>query len=226
MAHWKALTNDEKAVIIKESAKGNSRDAIAEKIGRHVRRFQKDPLPRKKRSDAEISKTVTDRDLRNIVSQFRGNLNNQESSFSPQLIVLPYRNPQRMTLLGRYLPWKLRWKCPLTPRYKNSRMEWARKYLKMGMSRVLFTDETRTTIDAPDAWANGWAYFGDERHHRLRPIRVPEGVKVTSIAHCNLLKKDYIPLSLLRNFVSIHDNASSHSARATQALLASLSDQG
>ena len=57
-----------------ESAKGTSPDAIAAKIGRHVdtvKRFQKNPTPRKKRSDAGISKTVTDRDMRNITRQLR-----------------------------------------------------------------------------------------------------------------------------------------------------------
>ena len=44
MGRGKALTEDEKAAIIKESAKGTSSDAIAAKIGRHVdkvKRFQK-----------------------------------------------------------------------------------------------------------------------------------------------------------------------------------------
>ena len=74
MGRRKALTDDEKAVIIKESAKGTSPDAIAEKIGRHVdtvKRYQKDPTPRKKRSDAGIFKAVTARDLRNIGRQLR-----------------------------------------------------------------------------------------------------------------------------------------------------------
>ena len=123
----------------------------------------------------------------------------------------------------------------------------------LDMSHVLFTDETRATLDGPDGWANGWVYFGDERHYRLRrqqqgggvmvwagiigdrlvgPIRVPEGVKVTSAAYCNLLREslvpwlDDIPLSLLRDFVFMHDNAPSHSARATHAFLASLGIQG
>ena len=60
------------------------------------------------------------------------------------------------------------------------------------------------------------------------PIKVPEGVKVTSAAYCNLLSEflvpwlDDIPLSLLRAFVFMHDNTPSDSARATQAFLATL----
>ena len=74
MGRQKALNGDEKAVIIKKSAKGITHDAIAQKIGRHVdtvKRFQKDPSPRKKRSNAEIFKTVAERDLRNIGRQVR-----------------------------------------------------------------------------------------------------------------------------------------------------------
>ena len=62
-------------------------------------------------------------------------------------------------------------------------------------------------------------------------IKVPEGVKVTSAAYCNLLNEslvpwlDVLPLSLLRDFVFLHDNAPSHSARATQAFLATLGIQ-
>ena len=74
MGRQKALNDDEKAVIIKESAKCTTPDAIAQKLGYHVniaKKFQKDPSPRKKRSEAGISKTVTERDSRNIGRQVR-----------------------------------------------------------------------------------------------------------------------------------------------------------
>ena len=65
MGRGKASTEDEKDVIINKSAESTSPDAIAAKIDRHVdtvKRFQKNPTPRKKLSDAGLSKTVTDRD--------------------------------------------------------------------------------------------------------------------------------------------------------------------
>ena len=122
----------------------------------------------------------------------------------------------------------------------------------MDMSLVLFIDETRATLDDPDGWAKGWVYFGIQRHQRLRrqqqgggvmiwagiigdtlvgPVKVPEGVKVTSAAYCDLLRNvlvpwlDDIPISLLRTFVFMHDDVPFHSARATQAFLASLGIQ-
>ena len=99
----------------------------------------------------------------------------------------------------------------------------------------------------------GRAIILDERHHHLRRkqqgegvviwagiirdrlvrlIRVPKEVKVTPIAYCNLPKEslvpwlNYIPLSLLRDFVFMHDNAPSNFARATKAFLASLGIRG
>ena len=54
---------------------------------------------------------------------------------------------------------------------------------------------------------------------------------MTSAAYCNLLNESLvpwlydIPLSLLRDFVFMHDNAPSHSDRATRAFLATLGIQ-
>ena len=56
-------------------------------------------------------------------------------------------------------------------------------------------------------------------------IKVPEGVKVTSAAYCDLLIKSLMPW-LDDIPLSMHDNAPSHSARATQAYLGSLGIQG
>ena len=66
----------------------------------------------------------------------------------------------------------------LTARHRNSRMEWARKYLQMDMSRVLFTDETQATLNGPDGCANRWVYFGDEGHRRLRRQQGGGGVMI------------------------------------------------
>ena len=72
------------------------------------------------------------------------------------------------------------------------------------------------------------------RHHRgwtCWAYQSTGSSKLTSIAYCNLLKLslvpllDYIPLSLPRDFVVMHDNAPSHSALATQAFLTSFSIQ-
>ena len=159
------------------------------------------------------------------------------------------RNAILQTICSVKAPLKL---PPLTLRHKNSRVEWASKYLKMDITLALFTDETWATLDGLDDGEKGWVYFGDERRRRLRrqqqgggvmiwariigdrlvgPIKALEGVNVTSAAYCNLLNEslvpwlDDIPLSLLRDFVFMHDNAPSHSARTTHEFLTTLSIQ-
>ena len=44
----------------------------------------------------------------------------------------------------------------LTKAHKEKRIQWAKKYLKQGFSKVIWTDECRATLDGPDGWAKGW----------------------------------------------------------------------
>ena len=46
------------------------------------------------------------------------------------------------------------------------------------MSCVLFTAETRATLDGPDGLANGWVYFGGESRHRLGRQQQGGGVMI------------------------------------------------
>ena len=69
------------------------------------------------------------------------------------------------------------------------------------MKYVIFTDETRATLDGPDGWSKGWVGFEGKLHHRFRrhqgyggamlwagiidnelvgPIMVREGVKINN----------------------------------------------
>ena len=75
-----------------------------------------------------------------------------------------------------------------------------------------------------------WACIvGDEL---FGPVRVPEGVKLTSRTYCQFgfseLKSvleswlEEFPLSRLRKLIYMHDNAPSHAAKATTQYLESL----
>lgn len=71
-----------------------------------------------------------------------------------------------------------------------------------------------------------WAgIIGDEL---VGPVRVPQGVKLTSATYCQFLKNvldpwlEEIPLSQLKKIVYMHDNAPSHAAKATTLFLESL----
>lgn len=52
---------------------------------------------------------------------------------------------------------------PLNKKHKLKRQDWARKYLKTGFSKVLWTDEMRVSLDGPDGWASV-SVMGTELH--------------------------------------------------------------
>ena len=104
--------------------------------------------------------------------------------------------------------WSLK-RPPLTKRQKHLRLKWAKNYMQTDMKCVLFTDESRATLDGPDGWSKGWVFHGDQCPTRMRHqqggggvmiwagivgdelfglVRVPEGVKLTSRTHCQFLK--------------------------------------
>jgi hypothetical protein len=128
-------------------------------------------------------------------------------------------------------------------------MEWSRKYMKTDMKFVLFTDESRASLDGPDGWAKGWVFNGENGPDRMRrqqggggvmiwggiignafigPFRIPEGLKLFSATYCPFLKNslepwfDNLPLATLKKIIFMHDNALSHAAKATTQFLHSL----
>ena len=57
---------------------------------------------------------------------------------------------------------------PLTSRHKRLHLDWAEKYMKTDMKFVLFTNESRATLDGRDGWAKDWVYNGEQAPTRLR----------------------------------------------------------
>lgn len=83
-------------------------------------------------------------DSRNISSTLRGkNMNKQAKLFTSLLDLLVYRKPPDITMASVRALLRL---PPLIPRHRNLRIHWDRKYVTLGMSYVLFTDETRTYL--------------------------------------------------------------------------------
>ena len=110
------------------------------------------------------------------------------------------------------------------------------------MKYVLFTDETRATLDGPDGWSKGWVGIAAKLHNRFRrhqggcgamlwvkiienqligPVMVPVGIKIDFAAYCELLSEGLFPwvedqsLSLRKKIMFMQDNSLSHSAKAT-----------
>jgi hypothetical protein len=65
----------------------------------------------------------------------------------------------RNRILGKLGSMKTMIKRPSwTPKHKRLWMEWSRKYMKTDMKFVLFTEESRASLDGPDDWAKGCVF--------------------------------------------------------------------
>ena len=58
--------------------------------------------------------------------------------------------------------------APLTKLHHQKRLDWADKYMKQDLRKVLRTDECRATLDGPDGWARGWVLNGRQSRNRMR----------------------------------------------------------
>jgi hypothetical protein len=121
-----------------------------------------------------------------------------------------------------------------------------KKVMKTDMKFVLFTDESRASLDGPDGWTKGCVFNGDNCPNRMRrqqggdgvmiwggiignaiisPFRVPEGLKLSSATYCQFLKNSLEPwldnllLATLKKIIFMHGNAPSHAAKATTQFL-------
>ena len=90
-------------------------------------------------------------------------------------------------------------KPPLKQRHKLARLDRAKSCMKTNFENVLFTDESRATLDGSDGWMSGWLLNGTKPRSKIRrqqggggvmiwaeiindqivrPFRVPDGVKM------------------------------------------------
>lgn len=146
MGRGKDLNDEEKSQIVKELAKSTSLEDIAKKINRHletVKRFVADLMKKRKtRSDCGVLKSVSKRDLRRL----KLNLRKQPGAISKRIFqasgLTGIAKTTRNRILGKIAKHKApQRRPPLSSRHKYLRLNWARKYMKLDMKYVLFTDE-------------------------------------------------------------------------------------
>ena len=127
-------------------------------------------------------------------------------------------------------------KPPLKQRHKLARLDWAKSCMKTNFENVLFTDESRVTLDGPGGWMSGWLLNGTMPQSKIRrqqgdggvmiwagiinnqivgPSRVPDGDTMCAKSYVDFLKKNFLPwykkqpLALKRKVIFMHDNAPS-----------------
>ena len=49
-------------------------------------------------------------------------------------------------------------KTPLSPNHREMRVRWVRKYMKLAMKYLLFTDESPATFYGPDSWGKRYVF--------------------------------------------------------------------
>lgn len=250
MARKKELTSDEKNYIIKEISKGKSSLQISKDLKRDHRTIKKvcqnGIQPRKKKSQAEF-RTLTNRDLSHIRREIIRNPH-ASSSFIFRAAGAPMVSREtRCKALRKFADVKNRIKKPiLTKKHKEKRVKWAKKYMKTDFRKVLFTDESRFTLDGPDGWARGWVckqrdsrqfvkrqqggggimiWAGIVGSELVGPFKVEDGVKMNSKSYCDFLEQnlfewlDNQPLAKHKSLIFMQDNAPSHASKFTKTWL-------
>lgn len=250
MARKKELSCDEKNYIIKELSKGKSSLQISKDLQRDHRTIKKicrdGILPRKKKSQAEF-RSLTKRDLSNIRREIIRNPNETSSRIFQGAGAPNVSRETRCKVLRKFADVRNQIKKPLlTKKHKETRVQWAKKYMKTDFKNVLFTDESRLTLDGPDGWARGWVCRGHNSrqfvkrqqggggimiwagivgHELVGPFKVEEGVKMNSKYYCDFLERNFIdwldeqPLAKVKSLIFMQDNAPSHASKFTKSWL-------
>jgi len=252
MGKNKSLSATERATITKRLSEGVSPTVIAKEIKRDPRTVKKAVeninFTRKIRKDHGKSK-LSPRDMRKIALAARKMpLHTSKAVFNAAGVTGCCRQTRCTALnkVGKVLKAKAR--PPISKVNKGKRVSWAKKYMKVDFSKVIFTDECRATLDGPDGWARGWIIDGEPVPVRLRrqqggggvmfwagivaneligPFRVPDGVKLNAQSYVEFLSDNFFAWyrTQKRSFklkcMFMHDNAPAHAAKLTKEFLTS-----
>ena len=223
---------------------------ISKELGRDHRTIKKiiefGIQPRKKRNQSEF-KRLTARDLSRIKHQVVKTPNVSSKSIFDACGIKNIPRTTRCKVLKKFATVKKRVTGQLlTKKHKEARLTWAKKYVKTNFSNVIFTDESRVTLDGPDGWTREWVQNGRQSLYLIRrqqgfggvmiwagiignevigPFKVEEGVKLNTVNYCAFLAKNFKQWLQMQNnyrrqkLIFMQDNAPSHASRYTKSWL-------
>ncbi|KAF4698363.1 hypothetical protein FOZ63_028794, partial [Perkinsus olseni] len=241
------LTDTEKAVVVKRLAEGAKSLEIAKELERDhrtIKKYLEDPSKVYQRRGGSYEKSVTPREKRKLKREMaRTPLATSKELFDAAGVSKGSKSTRCKVLksIGKVL--KANPRPSLTKSHKEKRVQWAKDNMKTDFSKVLWTDESRATLDGPDGWARGWIMDGTACPSRSKrqqggggvmiwagiiggkvvgPVRVQQGVKMNSQEYTKLLDQCFFPWyrklgrAAKRDLIFMQDNAPSHASKFTR----------
>ena len=196
-------------------------------------------------------RVTTSKDLRKIKRTLSAKPHSTNKDILDHAGVTKISKRTRNRILKQMADQRAPTKCPpLSDINGQKRLASATKYLKTDFHNVLWTDETRSTLDGSDGWTKGWLLKGASPRLRnkrqqegrgvmiwagifgsdiVEPFLAPDGVKMNSVNYCSFLEDNLLPWlnsqndDIKHNLIVQQDNVPSHASWFTKARL---SDQG
>ena len=198
------LKPEEKQRIVELLSHGKTSLDISNLIHRDhrtVKRFMENSNKGRGRADKGKFRKISRREITSVKKTLSKNPHSTSAKIFHEAGVLSRSRAGRCKILrsiGKVT--KPTIKPPLKQRHKLERLDWAKSCMKTNFENVLFTDESRATLDGPDGWTSGWPLngttpqskrFGREslNNQIVGLFRVPDGVTMCAKSYVDFLKK-------------------------------------
>ena len=244
------LTSSEKAKITRLLSENKSTVEISKLLKRDhrtIKKFVLDGKLERKPHKGGRPRKLTKRDERKIKRALSQNPHSSSNHIFKDAGVANIPKTTRNRTLKTMGKQRSPTVCPpLSEVNRRKRLEWAEQHMKTNFQLVLWTDESRATLDGPDGWKRGWLINGGTPRLRFMrqqggggvmfwagiigetlvgPFLVPDGLKMNSANYCQFLNDNLLPWlnsqndTLRNDIIFQQDNAPSHASRYTKAWL-------